>query len=142
MLKGTAQSIAIPLCKLFNMSISTVTIPQGWRTSNIVPVHKFASKGLVSNYRPILLCTVRRMYSKMEDNLNSNNILSEAQWVFRPSHSAGSALIRPTQHWLKTLHRVFCLLSLAALLILQNIWICCRQMLIAYLTGFLVTTLP
>ena len=99
MLKGTAQSIAIPLCKLFNMSISTGTIPQEWRTSNIVPVHKSASKGLASNYRPIsLLCIVsklleRHMYSKMEDHLNSNNILSEAQWGFRPLHSAGSALM-------------------------------------------------
>jgi len=39
----------------------------------------------------------------MEDHLNSNNILSEAQWGVRPLHSAGSALIGPTQHWLKTL---------------------------------------
>ena len=109
MLKGTAQSIAIPLCKLFNMSISTGSIPQEWRTSNIVPVHKTASKGLACNYRPIsLLCIVsklleRHMYSKMEEHLNSNNVLSEAQWGFRPLHSAGSALIGPTHHWLKTL---------------------------------------
>ena len=33
MLKGTAQSTAIPLCKLFNMSVSTGSIPQEWRTS-------------------------------------------------------------------------------------------------------------
>ena len=54
MLKGTAQSIAIPLCKHFNMLISSGSIPQEWRSSNIVPVHKSASKGLASNYRTII----------------------------------------------------------------------------------------
>ena len=49
MLKATAQSIAIPLCKHFNMSISSSSIPQEWRSSNIVPVHKSAS-----NYWPII----------------------------------------------------------------------------------------
>ena len=43
------------------------------------------------------------MYTTMEDQLNSNNILSEAQWGVTPLHSAGSALIGPTHHWLKTL---------------------------------------
>jgi len=87
MLKGTAQSIAIPLCKHFNTSISTGSIPQEWRSSNniIVPVHKSASKGLASNYRTIsLICIVSKLleghtYSAMEDHLNYNNILSEAQ---------------------------------------------------------------
>ena len=97
MLKGTAQSIAISLCKLFNMSISTGSIPQEWRTSNIVPVHKSASKGLASNYRPIsLLCIVSKL-------LERHKYVLQKMEGFSLLHSGGSALTRPTHHWLRTL---------------------------------------
>ena len=44
MLKGTARSIAPPITKIFNMSITLGCFPQTWKLSNVVPIPKSAEK--------------------------------------------------------------------------------------------------
>ena len=40
LLKKTASATAPSLCQLFNKSLSTGSLPQEWKTANVVPVFK------------------------------------------------------------------------------------------------------
>ena len=63
--------ITPPLCKLFNISVISGTIPEEWKLANIVPVHKKGDKEYAENYRPIsLLCIT----SKVLERCVLNNI--------------------------------------------------------------------
>ena len=56
MLRNTARAISPTLTELFNVSLSSGTVPSEWKLSNITPV--FKGKGdprCVMNYRPISL---------------------------------------------------------------------------------------
>ena len=55
MRKSTASSIAPSLTKLFNLSITSGTIPSLWRKSLVVPIPKSQE---LSNYRPITLLSI------------------------------------------------------------------------------------
>ena len=58
MLKATVVSIAAPVTKLFNLSISSGTFPTKWKLSSVVPIPKSSDKGSPKNYRPISLLPI------------------------------------------------------------------------------------
>ena len=56
---GTAVSITPALTELFNLSITSGSIPQKWKLSSVVPTPKSsANADNPSNYRPIYLLSV------------------------------------------------------------------------------------
>ena len=48
-LRECADELAPSLTTLFNLSTSTCTLPEEWRYSNVVPIHKKGKKGKVDN---------------------------------------------------------------------------------------------
>ena len=62
-----ALSIAyIPLTHLFNLIIQTNNIPNSWKRSVVVPLHKGGKKSDLNNYRPIsLLPTPVKIFEKL-----------------------------------------------------------------------------
>ena len=62
LLKELAQPLALPLSDLFNLSISSGSVPHIWKQANVTPIHKKTDPSDVSNYRPIsLLSTVSKV---------------------------------------------------------------------------------
>ena len=57
-LKTFSDNLCKPLSVLYNKSINSNTIPEDWKFSNVVPIHKKGSKGDPSNYRPISLTSI------------------------------------------------------------------------------------
>ena len=55
MLKNTVQSVAKPLCLLFNRSLNEGLYPDNWKIANVTPLFKKGDKSEVSNYRPVSL---------------------------------------------------------------------------------------
>ena len=104
-----ASSIAASLCMLFNISLSTSTIPSEWKCASVVPVFKSGNRDSVSNYRPIsLLCIVSKLlethvHSAIYNYLCKHNLLSNVQWGFRPLHSISSSLVVSTNKWLHSI---------------------------------------
>ena len=94
-----ASSIAKPLCRLFNMSIQTATLPNDWTRSNVTPVFKKGSRHLPSNYRPISLTSLivkmmeRLISSEITKFTVQHNILSPLQHGFRQGHSCQTQLL-------------------------------------------------
>ena len=109
MLKCTALSIADPLHKLFNLSISTGTLPIDWKVGRITPVPKGANNSLPSGYRPIsVLPTVSKLIERhikkiVEQYLRVNAPISARQWGFMANRSTVSALIKVVDDWRKAL---------------------------------------
>ena len=93
MLKMTGEFIAPSVCKLFNISLQTGRVPQGWKQSIIVPVPKTSAACTPDNYRPVSLLSVlskvleRHMYGIITNHLQKFHPLAESQWGFLPGKS-------------------------------------------------------
>ena len=85
-LKNCAVSLAYPLSILFKNSYNTGSIPQEWKTANVIPVHKKGSKDDVENYRPIsLTCLIMKTFERIlkEELLaKTNHLLDSHQHGF------------------------------------------------------------
>ena len=88
MLKNTAHSIAPSITKLFNLSLSTGTIPSRWKKSLVVPIPKSQELSNPSHYRPVSLLPIiskvleRHIFMIVMDHLRLNHPLSAFQWGF------------------------------------------------------------
>ena len=65
LLKELAKPLALPPSDLFNLSLSSGSVPHIWKEANVSPIHKKNDPSDVSNYRPIsLLSTVSKVLEK------------------------------------------------------------------------------
>ena len=109
MLKMTAEFIAPSVCKLFNISLLTGTVPQGWKRSIIVPVPKSSPACTPDSYRPFSLLSVlsevlvRHMYGIITNHLQTFHPLAESYWGFLPEKSTVTGLLATTHNWLSIL---------------------------------------
>ena len=119
LLKSSADYISLPLCHLFNKSLSTGTLPFDWISGNIVPIHKRNDKHNPSNYRPISLTSVvikvfeRILHRHLVSALERHRVLSPSQSGFRNKRSTVTLLTEATDDWSQCLEQrsaVHCLL--------------------------------
>ena len=65
-LRTGATILSKPLSVLFHKIYETKEIPEQWKLSKIIPLHKKGDRHEVSNYRPISnLCSVSKIYEKL-----------------------------------------------------------------------------
>ena len=111
MLKFTAASIAAPVTKLFNQSLSTGCFPVTWKRSNIVPIPKSGDKASPANYRPVSLLPIlsklleRHIMSLLLQHLMEMQPISDSQWIFQRGKSTVTALLETTHNWFEMLER-------------------------------------
>ena len=58
MLKDCAEYITTPLHHIVNQSLTTSTLPTGWKQAKLVPIYKSGDTNKVENYRPISVLPV------------------------------------------------------------------------------------
>ena len=98
-LKECAVELAYPLQKLFEMSISSGTVPKSWKSATITPIHKDEDKGKAENYRPISITsqigkTLEKLIRKhIMAHIIDNDILTEHQHGFCEGKSCLTNLI-------------------------------------------------
>ena len=73
-LKECAQELSTSLCKLFNKSFNSGTLPMDWKIANITPIHKKGPKHKKENYRQISLTSI--IYKVAEKIIRSRVIRS------------------------------------------------------------------
>ena len=92
-LKELADVLSLPLCDLFNQSLSTGEFPEQWKLSHVTPIPKSGDLSLVSNYRPIALLSnidkvfERAVFKHLYNHLLENSILTPYQSGFTPGDS-------------------------------------------------------
>ena len=57
-LKHCRNSLASPLCTLFNTSFKCDEIPDDCKIANVIPLYKKGAKDKVENYRPVSLTSI------------------------------------------------------------------------------------
>ena len=108
-LKEIASSILPILAHLFNLTLSTGSIPSQWKKAIITLIYKKGSHDSPSNYRPIsltfVMCRILEniIANKVMDHLLTSNILSEYQFGFIPNRSTCSQLLTTLNHWFTNL---------------------------------------
>jgi Reverse transcriptase (RNA-dependent DNA polymerase) len=104
-IKSCINYIVIPIHYLFNLSISTGSYPDYWKTSYITPIPKTGNLADVKNYRPISIISI--LPKTLEDLISKKisplfkNILSNSQHGFRSKRSTNTNLISFYQTILK-----------------------------------------
>jgi hypothetical protein len=105
--KSVASCVAEPLARLFELSMTTETIPELWREAWVIPIHKKGIASLASNYRPISLTCIccKVMESIVADALllylRARNLLSKHQFGFLSKRSTGLQLLSTLNDWTK-----------------------------------------
>ena len=98
-LKFGSPIISFYLSHLFNLSLSTGTVPSCWKKKRVTPVFKKGDSDDVNNYRPISILPItmkifeKVVHSQVSDFLDSSNILSQSQSGFRNKYSTDTAVI-------------------------------------------------
>ncbi len=96
--KLAAHVLMYPLVDLFNLSLSTCSIPSIWKCACVTPIFKSGDATDMNNYRPIsIICFIAKVFEKLIYNqlshyLDLNNILSCSQSGFRPNFSTTALL--------------------------------------------------
>ena len=84
---------------IFNNCIDTGTLPDIWKQSNIIPVHKKGDKQIVNNYIPVSLLPIfgkifeKLLFNSIMNFLEEKNLLNSNQSGFRSNHSCESQLL-------------------------------------------------
>ena len=100
LLKNLINAVSFLLSILFNLSISSGTVPKSWKCAIVIPVFKSGEAKSSTNYRPISLTSIasKVMEGIVKDSIvrhcNSNNLLSDHQFGFLPRRSANLQLLQ------------------------------------------------
>ena len=58
LIRECADLISIPLCKIFNKTLSSCLFPDDWKCARVTPLFKQGERTDVNNYRPISFISV------------------------------------------------------------------------------------
>jgi len=100
LLKNLINVVSFPLSILFNLSISSGTVPNSWKRAIVIPLFKSGEAKNPTNYRPISLTSIasKLMEGIVKDSIlrhcNSKNLLSDYQFGFLPRRSANLQLLQ------------------------------------------------
>ena len=102
-LKIVADIIAIPLCRIINLSFIKGVFPELLKTAKVIAIFKSGSTDEVNNYRPISLLSIfdkimeKIMHRQLYAFLEQHEILFKNQFGFRKKCSTSHSLIEITE---------------------------------------------
>ena len=105
------RTVTCLLTRLFNLSLSSKTIPKIWKKANVVPIYKKDKKTIVSNYRPISLISVlsklfeKVIFKYVFNHLHDNFVISTFQSGFLPGKSTVTQLAEVYHHFCNAIDR-------------------------------------
>ena len=108
-LKQVAPVIAVPLSRLFELSMESGRLPGIWKDAIVVPVFKKGVSCQRANYRPVSLTCIccKVMESIISDSflvyLRRNNLITDEQFGFLSRRSVGLQLLSALGDWVGAL---------------------------------------
>ena len=102
-LKIVADIVAIPLCRIINLSFTQGIFPDMLKIAKVIALFKAGSTEEVNNYRPISLLPIfdkiieKLMHRQLYTFLEVHDILFKNQFGFRKKCSTAHSLIEITE---------------------------------------------
>ena len=99
LLKSIILYIASPLAHIFNLSLSTGSVPNSIKIAKVIPIFKKGDALETNNYRPISLLPSlskvleKLIFTRVTNFLCTNNIICENQFGFRAKHNTTHAIL-------------------------------------------------
>ena len=99
LLKELSCCLSEPVAILFNLTLKFGSIPDDWKTGNIIPIYKKGSRKIAENYRPISLTSVlckimeKIVRTHLMKHLIDNKLLSPKQFGFISGRSTTTQLL-------------------------------------------------
>ena len=96
------KAILLPLCSIFNKSISEGKLPEPMKLAEVVPLYKSKEMDIIANYRPISLLIMiskvleKIIYRQVYSFLEMNNILYKSKYGFRTKHNCEQVIMELT----------------------------------------------
>ena len=103
-LRDGAEVIVKPVQHIVNLSITTESVPSGFKQARVLPVFKKGSKVDVGNYRPVSVLSVlsklleRAVHVQLSEYLAKRDLMYENQSGFRGSYSTDTCLVALTDY--------------------------------------------
>ena len=88
-----------PVCELMAKIYKQMKIPEQWKMSRIIPLHKKGPKAKIKNYRPISnLCSVSKVFEKLLlqrilETADTDTLFTSQQHGFRKGKSTVTAIV-------------------------------------------------
>ena len=104
LLKAAADSIAVPLTHILNMSINKGYVMKHFKKGKVTPIFKDGARQLQENYRPITVLPVlsiileKAVHTQLYEYLTKHELISDVQSGFRPKHSTMHTLLKVTDY--------------------------------------------
>lgn len=93
-----AQSLAVPLCRIFNTSLACGQFPDKWKKSFILPIFKSGSRCDVKNYRGVsITSTIAKLFESLVTNALTNHFctyISVYQHAYMKGRSTTTNLVQ------------------------------------------------
>jgi hypothetical protein len=105
LLRNCCDSLAMPLCHIFDISFKDSKLPSSWKVASVLPIHKKGSTSDPNNYRPISLtatcCRVmeRILNENLLNYLLTNKLITKQQHGFICSKSTSTNLLECVYDW-------------------------------------------
>ena len=99
LLKEHADIMAPILQVIYQQSLDSGKVPEGWKVADVVAVYKKGDKNTASNYRPVSLtsisckCLEHIIFSNIMEHVDMHKILNDFQHGFRKQHSCETQLV-------------------------------------------------
>ena len=106
LIRECADLICIPICDIFNQSISLGIFPDEWNCARVTPLRKHGDRDDLNNYRLISVTWVvakvfeRIVYDQLYGYLKEHDIIRKYQSGFRAIHSTVTALLEAMHGYL------------------------------------------
>ena len=97
--KRVIHILCVPLCAIFNLSLTVGIVPDSLKIAKVTPIYKSGTKDDMSNYRPISVLPLfskileRCVFNRVIKFLDKCNIIIDNQFGFRPKYSTSFALV-------------------------------------------------
>ena len=104
-----ADCICIPLCLLFNKTLSLSVLPDAWKRARVSAIYKKENKKLACNYRPVsltsIICKVMETLIRdhIVEHMKKNRLFSDQQYGFISGRSTSLQLLTVMDIWTEAL---------------------------------------
>ena len=109
--KELAEYMNVPLCIIFNFSLSKGVLPTAWKKARVSAIYKKENKKVASNYRPVsltsIICKVMETLIRdhIVDHMKLNNLFSNKQYGFISGRSTSLQLLTVLDIWTDALEQ-------------------------------------